>query len=420
MSRSRSRRFFDVARPVIFWCHLATGTAIGLVVLIMSATGVALAYQRQILEWSAGGHQVRSPPPANRLALDTLLARARGAAAERKIAGLTVRADRLMPVSATLEDRSSLFLDPYTGTVIGSDAGLRTFFSTVERVHRSIVFQGTTRSPTGTAVTGAANLAFLFLILSGFVLWWPRQWSAQAFRRVLLFTRGAGGKVRDWTWHHVLGFWSAPVLILIVASAAFISYDWPQKLVERAFGQAPTRAGNRSADRPAGREQRSGGRDTEPDSGAVAALSLDSVWAQAIEKSAPWHSVQLRLPSEAGQPLVVNISHTAAFRPDQRSSVTVDTRSGAVERRRYQGMDPARKFRAWMRPLHTGEVAGIPGQTLAALVSAAATVLVCTGLALVWRRLRAALRRREDSTSNMKTAAIPMVNDFLDTKAQKK
>lgn len=393
-----ARRVFDAVRPVVFWCHLATGATIGVVVLIMSATGVALAYQRQLLEWSASRHRV-SPPLAgtNRLALDTLVARAHPAPAERRIAGLTVRADALMPVSVTLEDRSSLFLDPYSGAVVGSDAGLRAVFSAVERVHRSIVFQGTPRSEIGTRVTGAANLAFLFLILSGSVLWWPRKWSTQAFWSVLVFTRGAGGKARDWNWHHVLGFWSAPVLVLIVASAAFISYDWPQALVERAFGQAPAgEAGNRSGSRPVGRAPGSRERGSERAGGASMPVSLDTVWARAMEKSASWHSVQLRFPSAAGQPFALNISHTAAFRPDQRSSVTVDGASGVVvERGGYQQLDPARRFRAWMRPLHTGEVAGIPGQTLAAIVSAATTVLVCTGLALAWRRLRAALRRRD-------------------------
>jgi len=385
LSGNLARRAFEAVRSVIFWCHLAAGTAAGVVVLIMSVTGVLLAYQRQMLEQSAGRHRV-SPPPAgaHRLPLDSLVANARGTAGGQRVGGLTIRADSLMPVSVTLEDRSSLFLHPYTAEVLGGDAGLRAFFSTVERVHRSIVFEGATRSEAGTAVTGAANLAFLFLVLSGLVLWWPRRWSRGAFRQVLLFSHGARGKARDWNWHHVLGLWSAPVLVLIVVSAAYVSYDWPQRLVERAFGQsAPSEGGGRGRERGSGADERP-------------RLSLDTVLARAIGPAAAWHSIQLRLPSEAGRPISVTISHTPVFRPDQRSSVTLDGGSGAVaERRMYQDLDPARRLRAWMRPLHTGEVGGIAGQTVAAIVSAAAAVLVWTGLALAWRRLRAAMRRRE-------------------------
>ncbi|HYC31734.1 MAG TPA: PepSY-associated TM helix domain-containing protein, partial [Gemmatimonadales bacterium] len=228
MSRSGPRRAWDAVRPVIFWCHLAVGTVVGIVVLIMSVTGAALAYQRQTLERMAVRHTV-APAASARLPLDTLRARAADAAGGRRIVGLTVRADAALPLSATLDDRSSLFLDPYTGRILGTDAGVRGFFSAVERIHRSIVSSGTTRSEAGTAVTGAANLGFLFLILTGFLLWWPRRWTPRGFRQVLAFSPGARGRARDWNWHHVLGFWSAPVLLLIVASATFISYEWPQR-----------------------------------------------------------------------------------------------------------------------------------------------------------------------------------------------
>jgi uncharacterized iron-regulated membrane protein len=53
-----------------------------------------------------------------------------------------------------------------------------------------------------------------------------------------------------------------------------------------------------------------------------------------------------------------------------------------------------------LRFIHTGEVAGIPGQTIAGIASAGAAVLVYTGLALSWRRFRAWLARRRSRASN--------------------
>ncbi len=47
-----------------------------------------------------------------------------------------------------------------------------------------------------------------------------------------------------------------------------------------------------------------------------------------------------------------------------------------------------------MRFAHTGEVLGIPGQTIAGLVTFGGAVLVWTGIALALRRFRAWLRRR--------------------------
>ena len=56
---------------------------------------------------------------------------------------------------------------------------------------------------------------------------------------------------------------------------------------------------------------------------------------------------------------------------------------------------PGRRARSILRFAHTGEVAGIVGQTVAGLVSAGAVVLVWTGFALAWRRFRAWWRRTQ-------------------------
>ena len=39
-------------RKVIFWCHLTAGAFAGVVILIMSVTGVLLTYERQIQRWA--------------------------------------------------------------------------------------------------------------------------------------------------------------------------------------------------------------------------------------------------------------------------------------------------------------------------------------------------------------------------------
>ena len=39
-------------RTVLFWAHLAAGTIAGIVVLIMCVTGVALTYEKQMIEWA--------------------------------------------------------------------------------------------------------------------------------------------------------------------------------------------------------------------------------------------------------------------------------------------------------------------------------------------------------------------------------
>ena len=39
-------------RTVLFWCHLVAGLVAGLIVLVMSVTGVLLTYEKQMLLWA--------------------------------------------------------------------------------------------------------------------------------------------------------------------------------------------------------------------------------------------------------------------------------------------------------------------------------------------------------------------------------
>jgi uncharacterized iron-regulated membrane protein len=73
----------------------------------------------------------------------------------------------------------------------------------------------------------------------------------------------------------------------------------------------------------------------------------------------------------------------------------LDAASGAViARRPFSSETPGRQARSILRFLHTGEVFGIAGQTVAGLVSLTSTLMVWTGLALAWRRLILPLWRR--------------------------
>ena len=47
-------------RRLFFWCHLAAGVTTGVVILIMSATGVLLMYEKQLIEWSDRGSGARA------------------------------------------------------------------------------------------------------------------------------------------------------------------------------------------------------------------------------------------------------------------------------------------------------------------------------------------------------------------------
>ncbi len=392
----RSSRPF---RTAIFWLHLAAGVTAGAVILVMSVTGVLLAFERQITEWadrSAPGHQVEAPAPGTaRLPVETLIGGASGTPSAPP-SGVTVQSDPTAPVAVSLGRDKTVFVNPYTGKVLGGGSPkVRAFFHAVTDWHRWLGASGERRA-WGKGVTGACNLAFLVLVLSGLYLWLPRRWSWTQVRGVLWFRRGLPGKARDFNWHHVIGFWSWGPLVLIVATGVVMSYSWASGLLYRVAGEEPPPArqgppgGNRGGERPGEKREEK-----------IVLDGLNALWAVAERQVPGWRSITLRLPDSPEAPVTFSIARGQRGRPDLRAQLTLERATGAIEKwEPYESQSTGRRLRTWSRWIHTGEAGGVTGQAVAGVVSAGVAVLVWTGIALAWRRLfPAGLRKKQEELS---------------------
>jgi uncharacterized iron-regulated membrane protein len=381
-------------RRGIFWLHLGAGCIAGAVVLAMSVTGVLLTYERQLVAWADGSHQSRPAPGAAPLGVEELLARVRANTSDATPTALTFSADRHAPVVVALGRSEVVFLDAYDGRILGEGSrAARSFFQSVVGWHRWLGAEGESRA-TGRAITGASNLAFLLLVTSGAFLWWPRERGWRAVRAVALYRAGLRGRARDFNWHNVTGLWLGVPLFLIVVSGAVISYPWASDLLYRALGETPPprggRQGNATADARRVERSQSAERTTDPFAG------LGRVLARAQTQVPGWQTIVMRLPEADGSVNVTVDTARGAVRPDHRSQLVLDRRTGEVLRfEPYSSQSPARRLRGWLRWVHTGEAGGVWGQTLAGVASAGAALLVWTGLAMAWRRVRAWQQRVE-------------------------
>ena len=386
-------------RTVFFWLHLAAGVTAGVVVFIMSATGVLLTFEKQLVYYADTRHISLTPPPsAAPLPLDALLARVRAGGLAGEPSAVAIRRDPAAPVALTIGQGVVAYADPYTGRLLGrGDAGVRAFFRGVTDWHRWLAATGDYRA-TGRAVTGAANLAFLFIVLSGAYLWIPRTWAWRAVKQVIWFRGGLPGKARDFNWHNTIGVWSAIPLAIVVASGVVISYPWASNLVYRIAGEAP----------PTGRGGGGGEGRRDVAAAATPAPSLDAAWTTALAYRPAWRAITLRLPGTPAPTLAFTIDDGGPGQPQYRGTLTVDRETGAVAK--WEGFETGtrgRQLRTVLRFAHTGEVLGLPGQAIAGLVSLGGVVLVYTGFALSYRRFVAwcARRRRPIDAASARPAA---------------
>jgi uncharacterized iron-regulated membrane protein len=378
-------------RTVIFWPHLIAGVVAGVVILIMSVTGVILTYERQLIAWS--NSHLKSTLPAEgaaRMPVESLLEAAQQQNPRLQITGITIgSASDATAVLATGD--GDLHLDVYSGRVLGAGTTeMRQFMSDLRVWHRYLGVAGDNR-PFAKSITGWSNFIFAFIVLSGLYLWFPRHWTWRKVRPVVLFTGALRGKARDFNWHNVIGMWSAVPLFIVVVSAVPISFRWANDAVYRAVGEQPPPARQGGAAREGAR---GGGRQA-----AVQLAGLNGMWARAERQVPGWRTINLRLPQANGAPLAFAIDRGDGGQPHLRSTLTLDRESGGVvSYEDFSTLSTGRRIRNVMRFAHTGEVLGIPGQTIAGLVSLGGVVLVWTGIALALRRFWAWRARRQART----------------------
>jgi uncharacterized iron-regulated membrane protein len=388
-------------RSIVFWPHLVAGVLAGSVILVMCVTGVLLTYERQLIAWADRGfHSVRPAADAAPLPLEALVRRVRQTEPGLTLTAVTLRADPDAAVAITAGQRT-IYVDRYSGALIGeaSRGGVRAFMATLRAWHRWFGVEGEGRT-VARAITGWSNFIFLFIVMSGAYLWFPRKWGWAQIRNVVLFNSSARGRARDFNWHNVIGSWCAIPLFVVVLCAMPISFAWFNAFVYRAVGEQPPpppagARGSAAAERPA-REPRA----TTP------SPPFNTMWTRAQAHVPDWRTISLRLPSSPAAPFVFTIDKGDGGQPHLRSTLTLDGRTGEVAKyEAFSDLTLGRRIRNTMRFAHTGEALGIPGQTVAGIVSAGGAVLVWTGLSLAFRRFRAWLSRKSAQPSRVSTAA---------------
>ena len=415
-------------RQVLFWLHLISGIVASIVIFIMSATGVPLAFESNVLRSVERSERTLSSKPEGQapLPLEEVVARVRAEYPEVKFNSVSVFPEEDSAVFVGAGRRGGYWANPFTGeSWQAGTSAWNGLFHWLRDWHRWLGMEGDGRA-IGKALTGACNTAFLLLALTGLVLWWPKRWTKPVLRSIGWFRGGLKGKARDFNWHNVIGFWTLPVMIVLIVSGMVISYGWASNLVYRVVGEEPPVRGG-----PPGATGGPAVTVPTPPAGAKP-LSYADVLAMAGAAAPGWERLTLQLGgggaraegaraegagggddaraegareegargeaagsaegarngrSRSLRALTVSVRAAGKTPVNANSTLSLDPFTGAV----LKAEGPAdastgRRLRSWLRYLHTGEALGLFGQIVAAIASLGGAVLVWTGLSLSWRR----------------------------------
>ncbi|MGH9948615.1 MAG: PepSY-associated TM helix domain-containing protein [Pyrinomonadaceae bacterium] len=368
-------------RKVIFWMHLISGATAGVVIFIMCVTGALLAFERQIIEfseqnarYSAESSNAEKLPPQQ--IIDKLKASRPGA----KPTTILITNEPNAVWQINLGRDGWAFIGPYSGEERGvGNKSVRSMMSSLREWHRWIALSGDQR-PIGKAITGAANLLFLFLSISGLYIWFPRNFSWKTVKPVIWFRSGLRGKARNFNWHNTTGFWCSIFLFIFTLTATVESYEWAGRLLYTVTGnEAPTRSSNQP----------------QQEKPYEFPTAIDSLWQTAAAQSPTWKSISLRLPFD--EKAVFTIDEGIYWNIFGRSTLTVDAETSAIAKwEPYSERNSAQQLRTWFRFTHTGETGGIVGQFIGFIACIGGAFLVWTGFSLALRRFGNWRKRRSN------------------------
>lgn len=367
-------------RQILFWLHLAAGLIGGVVIFVMCVTGALLAFERQTIEWAERDVRYVAVSSEPKIAAAEVLARVLEAKPEAKPVSIAIRNEAGAAWEISLGREGVVFADPYTGAITGeSNKKVRGVMSKLREWHRYVALSGDQR-PVGKAITGAGNLLFLFLAISGIYIWFPRNLVWKAIKPVIWFRGGQRGKARNFNWHNTIGFWTSLFLIIFTLTATVISYQWASNLLYRLTGnEVPS--------------PQSGQQQPQQAEAFTIPATLNAVWSRSEQQTSTWKSISLRLP--ANESSVFTIDEGIYWNIFGRSTLTVDTATAEVKKwDPYGERNAAVQLRSWFRFTHTGETGGIVGQVIGLIACVGGAFLVWTGFSLAFRRFGNWLKRR--------------------------
>lgn len=353
--------------------HLWLSIPFGLIISLICFSGAMLTFETEITEWVNRDLFYVNEVKTEKLPIDKLLHQAEHSLPDSvNITGLTIYPDETRTYQASLSHprRASILIDPYTGEVKGRSERLP-FFSTMFRLHRWLLseFKPGGGMSIGKLVVGISTLSFVFIVLSGLLLWLPRHFSS--LKKSLKFNTGKGKKrlLRDL--HVVLGVYFSVIFLCLTLTGLTWSFQWYRNGFYGLFGVKLTESTSGHG-RPRGSIAASNTPKVEQPSNTDPYAHWQTVYDQ-LSKTNPGKKLTIT-PGTASVALepIGNARATDRYKFSAENGQILDTTP-------YKDSDPASKARGLVYSIHVGSWGGLFTRILTFLAAMLGATLPFTG-----------------------------------------
>ncbi|MCB4807615.1 PepSY domain-containing protein [Tamlana sp. 62-3] len=265
----------------------------------------------------------------------------------------------------------SVFLNPYSGEVIQVDDHLSGFFAFILKGHMRLWLP----KDIGENIVGASILIFLLIIISGFILWWPKKRKNLKQRVTFDWKKTTRWKRKNFDLHTVVGFYVAFLAFIIAFTGSVISYNWLKYVVYMSTGGdkvpafiTPENVSNSPSD-------------------AYAVKPIDFLIEKLRKESPEAVSYELHYPESDTTSIYIEVANSRGlyYNSDYRffDQNTLEEIETPAIYGKYKDAKVPDKILRMNYDIHVGAIGGIVGKIIAFLVSLTIASLPVTG-GLLW------------------------------------
>lgn len=276
------------------------------------------------------------------------------------------------------------YYHPFTGRRLGvqNENSVR-FFAFILDLHRFLLI-----GETGKLINGMAVLAFVFMLFSGFILWWPKK--LKHIKQHLSLKLKAKFYRINYDLHRVLGFYAIPLLLFMAITGLYVSFHWFKNAVIVGLGgdsiiisdsnvalkKNLSNAFNVVFDDLTERKSA----EEKQDASLQDIISTSkTVFPSAGQLVIQFPTQEVKLYS------VTLMKRVNGFYVPERLELGMD---GTVQKKiTFSSLALNEQFKVLAKPLHTGEIMGLPSIIVYFLFSLIGCSLPVTGFIIWWKKV---------------------------------
>jgi uncharacterized iron-regulated membrane protein len=380
MVQNKKKTAWQNTRKVFNEIHLWMGIGSGIIIFLVCLSGTIYTFSTEIKEMlEPDRYEVAVVAGAEPMQVDALVQKVEEVAGG-KVQWVGIPADPARTFSFNVKKDgekgrgTTYMVNPYTASLLGSGGGRGSeFFMSMFRLHRWLLLD----SKIGRPIVGVATIIFVFIVLTGLVIWFPRK--IKFWKQGLKIKTDGSWKRTNHDLHNTLGFYSSFLLLIMALTGLCWSFGWYKDGLSSVLG-AEVFGGRREKPMVS----------TPPDNVEDGGQLKLADFVKLADSTLPYEGdYRLSLPHGPEGVVAVSKNETGFFASAGSDRLQFDQYSGELLKADIFAQKAFNeKIAASIKPLHMGDVFGTFSKIIYFIACLVATSLPVTGTIIWINKLR--------------------------------